>query len=216
MKIDGAIFDLDGTLLDSMPVWATLGADYLNSLGVTPPKEIAEIIKLMTLRQTAEYFKSECELSLPVPAIEKGINEMIESRYFHEVLPKPGVPEFLRDLHEQSVKMCVVTATDRYLAEAALSRCGLLDRFERVITCGDFGAGKDRPGIFEYALETLGTEKACTPVFEDAIHAAKTAKDAGFPLIAVYDRSFAESKGALQELADYYIDSFEDLLCLPS
>jgi HAD superfamily hydrolase (TIGR01509 family) len=216
MKIDGAIFDLDGTLLDSMPVWATLGTDYLNTLGIRPPSDIAETIKLMTLRQTAEYFKSECGVALPVPEIENGINEMVESQYFHEVRPKPGTAEFLDALHRQGAKMCVVTATDRYLVEAALSRCGLLDRFERIITCGDFGAGKDQPDIFEYALEALGTEKACTPVFEDAIHAAKTAKDAGFPLVAVYDRSFAESETALRELADIYVNSLGDLLCLKS
>lgn len=212
LQIEGAIFDLDGTLLDSMPVWETISADYLRTQGIRPGDGLTEATKRMTLRQVAMLFQQEYGLKLTVEAIEKGVNRMIESFYLCEAPPKEGAEALLRTLQQRDVKMCVVTATDGYLAEAALRRCGLLGFFQEVITCGAFGSGKDEPAIFEYALRRLGTPKRLTPVFEDAVHAAETAKKSGFPLIAIFDPAFAEQEDWFREKADLYLRSPAELL----
>jgi HAD superfamily hydrolase (TIGR01509 family) len=214
MSKQGAIFDLDGTLLDTMPAWATLAVDYLLSVGVSPKDDMLDTIKYMTMQQTAEHFQSEYGLDLSASEIVQGINAKIESFYFEKAEPKKGVNEFLTFLKSLGVKMCVVTATDKYLVEAALSRCGLLAFFDDIITCGDFGAGKDTPAIFEYALGRLGTEKRLTPVFEDALHAAKTAKNAGFPVVAAYDDSFADCESELRSISDLYARDLSEAMKL--
>jgi HAD superfamily hydrolase (TIGR01509 family) len=212
LQIKGAIFDLDGTLLDSMPIWKTISADYLRAQDIRPKDGLTEDTKRMTLRQVARLFQDDYGLNLTVQEIESGVNRMIESYYRFEAPVKEGANDLLETLARQGVKMCVVTATDRYLAEAALRRCGLLSYVQEVITCGDFGAGKDEPAIFEYALSRLGTPKPFTPVFEDAVHAAETAKESGFPVIAVFDPAFAEAEDRLRALADLYLQSPAEML----
>ncbi|MDR0434206.1 MAG: HAD family phosphatase [Gracilibacteraceae bacterium] len=209
-RIDGAIFDLDGTLLDSMQIWDTLAADYLRSLQIEPLDGLFEKTRLMTLRQTAEYFIAEYSVGQTVDEIERGVNERIEAFYFHEANFKTGACELLSFFREYGVKMCVVTATEKYLAEAALSRCGLLGMFDFILTCGDLGFGKDSPAIFEHALEMLGTQKRRTFVFEDAIHAIRAAKQAGFPVVAVYDQSFANERDELKETADFFAETLTE------
>ena len=117
MKISGAIFDVDGTLLDSMSIWDTIGADYLRSIGYIPRENLNEIFKNMSLLQAAEYYRNEYGVS--------GVNAMLEQFYQYEAPLKPGAAELLARLRQNRVKLCIATATDRYLVEAALARCGL-------------------------------------------------------------------------------------------
>jgi len=210
MKLDGAIFDLDGTLLDSMSVWNTVGEDYLRSRGMEPHENLNEKFKNMSLYQAACYYQSEYGMSGSAEEIMDGVNRMIAHFYTDEVQPKAGVPSLLAALKKRGVKMCVATATDRPLVEAALSRCGLLGYFGEIFTCSSVGQGKDEPDIFYAALGFLGTPKESTWVFEDALHAARTAKAAGFPVLGVYDCS-EENQTALAKLADIYVCSFTEM-----
>lgn len=203
----GAIFDFDGTLFDSMSVWDTAGADYLRSMGREPRAGLRETLSAMSLQQGAAYMQEEYGLPLPVEAIMDGVNAVVEDFYFHTALPKAGVPGFLEALRQRGVKMCIATATDRYQIEAALARCGLDGYFSEIFTCTDVGFGKDQPHIYEAALAHLGTEKAQTMVFEDALHAARTAKAAGFPVTAVFDPSEPDQP-ALRAIADHYLEHF--------
>ncbi|QIB69730.1 HAD family phosphatase [Aminipila butyrica] len=211
MKMKGAIFDLDGTLLESMEMWDHLGEAYLRAQGIVPKEGLSDRLKWMTLRQAAAHFQSQYQLAQTVAEIEKEINASIETFYRYQVLPKDGADELLRQFYSRGIKMCVVTATDQYLVKAAFSRLGWLGYFQGIITCGDVGLGKDQGDIFEYALRVLKTEKEYTPVFEDAIHAVKTAKTAGFPVIAVQDKSFAKYENQLRETADTYICSLREM-----
>jgi HAD superfamily hydrolase (TIGR01509 family) len=176
MKITGAILDLDGTLLDSMFVWNTPGEDYLRSLGIEPHEDLNEKLENMSLYQAACYFQSEYGITATTNEIMDGINGIIEHFYRDEVLVKKGVPVFLKMLQLNGVKMCVATATDRHLVEAALKRNGILDYFTEIITCTSVVHGKDKPDIYEMALKSLSTPKKETVVFEDALYAAQTAK----------------------------------------
>ena len=135
---------------------------------------------------------------------------MLERYYRFEVPLKPGAAELLERLRQDGVKLCIATATDRHLVEAALDRCGVLSCFGEIFTCNEVGHGKDEPDIFEEALRFLGTEKAETVVFDDALYAVRTAKEAGFPVAAVYD-SHEKAQDQIRMLADVYLEELTQL-----
>lgn len=205
--IQGAIFDVDGTLLDSMSVWANIGTDYLQSLGYEPREDLNETFKSMSLYQAACYYQSEYGVALSTDEIIAGVNSRIERFYRERAALKPGVAEFLRRLQEKGVGMCIATATDRPLVEAALERCGVLPYFSDIFTCFSVGRGKDEPIIYRTAAEHLGTGRAKTVVFEDALYAARTAKRDHFVTAAVYD-TYEKRQAELRAAADIYITDF--------
>lgn len=209
MKINGAIFDMDGTLLDSMFVWDNIAENYLRMRGIMPRPDLKAVFNRLTIAQSADYYRREYGILDSTEQIVSEINHMIEHYYFEEVLPREGVEELLKTLSERGVRMCVATATDRYLTEAALKRCRLFDYFCGVFTCTEAGTGKSEPFIFEQARELLGTSHDVTFVFEDSLYAATTAKQAGFRVAGIRDDS--ESKqDELRQIADYYLDSMKD------
>ena len=208
MKLKCAIFDFDGTLFDSMFIWDNVGEIYLRSLEKEPKPSMREDVRALSLYQSACYFKQEYDLSLSVEEIMRGINQTIEHFYIHEVLPKPGVADFLKRMHKDGISMCIATASDRYQIEAALSRCGVEQYFEAIFTCSEVGHGKDEPVIFQKAMEHFGADRSSVIVFEDAIHAIQTAKDDGFAVVAVFDSS-EKRQAEIRNLADCYITDFE-------
>ncbi len=205
--LKGAIFDLDGTLFDSMSIWDTAGEMYLRSIGIEPMEDLHKVLKPMSLLQSATYIHKKYIVSLTVEEIMNGINHTVEDFYFHTVQPKEGVITFLEQMKAQGIKMCIATATDRYQVEAALKRCGMESFFFEIFTCTDVGHGKDEPIIFQKAMDYLGTTRANTVVFEDAYHAAKTAKADGFITVAVYD-SHEKKQLELRSVSDCFIESF--------
>lgn len=206
MKIRGAIFDVDGTLLDSMFIWDTIGENYLRSIGYKPRENLNEVFKNMSLHQAACYYQSEYGVTLSIAEIMDGVNAMLERYYRCEVPLKAGAAGLLARFHQAGVKLCIVTATDRYLVDAALSRLGVRSYFGEIFTCSEVGHGKDEPHIFDAALNFLGTEKSETIVFDDALYAIRTAKNAGFPVAAVYDVHELEQE-KVHCLADLYLDT---------
>ena len=209
MKIKCAIFDFDGTLFDSMPVWDGVGEIYLRSLGKEPKPGMREDIRALSLDQSARYFQKEYDLTLSTEQIITGVNHIIENFYIYEVLPKPGVREFLEQLKDAQIPMGIVTACDRFLIEAALDRCGMKHYFEKIFTCDEVGHGKDEPVIFQNAMEYFGAERSTTVVFEDAVHAVSTAKADGFTVAAVFDNS-EKRQNEIRNLSDCYISNFEN------
>lgn len=209
--IRGAIFDVDGTLLDSLSIWDTVAEDYLRSLGIEPRENLAETFKTFSLEQSAEYCRSVYGVKQSVKEIMDGIDAMMETFYRQTAPLKPGAAEFLRALAQNGVKMAVATATDRHLIEAALTRCGVRAYFLDLFTCTSVGKSKNEPDIYRAAREALGTKKEDTWVFEDAYHAAKTAADDGFPVAALFDAS-EDEQDALKKTAKLYLRSFEDAL----
>ena len=207
--LTGAIFDFDGTLLDSMFIWDTIGEDYLRTLGKEPHEDLKETFMTLTLEEAAEYYREHYKVTLSVTEIVDSINAMVEGIYRTKVTLKPGVMAYLRLLKERGVKMCVATVTDRYLVEDTLERLGILHYFSDIFTCAEVGYGKDKPIIYQKALEHLGTAKEETFVFEDSLFALETAKTDGFPTVGVYDMHESRQE-EMKRLADCYVRSFEE------
>ena len=211
MRIRGAIFDVDGTLLDSMFIWDTIGETYLRSIGYQPKENLNETFKNMSLRRAARYYQTEYGVTRSIDEIMDGVNAMLERYYRFEVPLKPGVAELLERLRQDGVRLCIATATDRHLVEAALDRCGVLSCFGEIFTCNEVGHGKDEPDIFEAALRFLGTRREETLVFDDALYAVRTAKEAGFLVAAVYD-SHERSQAEVRARSDLYLEDLTQLV----
>ena len=208
MNFKGAIFDLDGTLLDSMHIWENIGFDYLKHRNIRPDPDIWDVVRAMYLRQFAEYLHTEYSLPESPDEIVSQVVGMIERQYTDVLTLKDGAAPLLHKLHSRGVKMSVATATDRPLVEAALKRNGVLPYFEQIFTCSEVGAGKDSPDIYFSALRSLGTDIGETLVFEDALYAVRTAKNAGFTVAAVHDKSARHHEDEIKALADVYIKNF--------
>ena len=212
MRLQSAIFDMDGTLLDSMHIWNDVGPKTLRSMGIEPAPDLGPRLMLMTFRDGAALCKEEYHLSESVEEIMDLTKDRVRSFYEQEVQAKPGVEKFLSLLKMEGVWMYVATNTDRDLVEAALKHTGLDGYFRGVMTCAEVGAGKkDSPEIYERCMRRLRSTKKDTVIFEDALHAIETAKAAGFRVCGVYDPSAEADQDAIRGLSDYYIRSFEEM-----
>ncbi|MBE6715177.1 MAG: HAD family hydrolase [Ruminococcaceae bacterium] len=208
--IRGAIFDVDGTLLDSMQMWINFGHDFLSYKGIEPPDDIDEIIQYFSLRETCEYFSKNFSLG-DADDIEKEVQRVTEEYYFQKVQLKAGVYDLLQKLARAGVKMYIATATYKELIIPALQRNGIFELFEGIVTCPEVGAGKDRPDVFLQAQRALNTKTEETWIFEDARHAIVTAKKSGFPVCAVFDETESSNREEIKDLSDIYAESFEEL-----
>lgn len=210
MKLKGAIFDVDGTLFDSMGMWATAASRYLKSQGITPPEGIDSKFITLSLAEGSKLIKNEFLPQLTWEQIAQGINDLIEDFYFNLHETKPGVPELLKALSDAGVSMCIATATDKYLVRKALDNCGILKYFGEIFTCPDLGVGKDTPHIYRTALDFLGTERENTLIFEDSYFATKTAFNDGFMIAAVEDKWAMKHKDEIKAISKYYITSYDE------
>jgi len=208
MRLQGAIFDMDGTLLDSMHAWGALGSSFLRRQGKEPGEDLDRMLCTMSFREGAAYCAERCGLSMDPEEVMQLMRMEIEDFYRFRVVPKPGVERMLALLKMEGVWMYVATATDHPLADIAMDHAGLMKYFRGMVTCGDAGRGKDDPKVYEMALRRLRCKKEDTVVFEDALFALRTAKAAGFRTAAVYDPSEPD-QDAMKAEADYYIRSFE-------
>ncbi len=207
--IKGAIFDMDGTLLDSMSLWDKMGEDYLCSLGYEPRTDVNEIFKSLSLYDAACFFKRNYGVTLSADEIVESIDGIAEDFYKNRAELKNGAGDFLRKLGEKGVKMCIASSTDRHLVEMALERCGVLRCFSRIFTCTEVGSGKSEPTVYREAMKYMGTDRSDTVVVEDAYFAIKTAKKDGFRVAAVYDRHQPNQEGILS-LSDHYMNDLSD------
>ena len=203
-----AIFDMDGTLIDSMGFWKNLATEYLTAKGIMQiPAEILERIKPMTMSESASLFKQEFGLTGDV---EAQMNDMMDAHYRMDIPLKPGVREYLQNLHRQGVRMCVASATAEHLMESCLTRLGVRSLFEFLLSCETVGAGKCSPLVYHEAAKQLVAVPGEIAVYEDALYAVQTAKAAGFYVVGVYDDSAAGSWLSIEKLADEVILNWEE------
>ena len=211
MKITGAIFDLDGTLIDSMSIWDDIAYNFLVSQGVTPKPDLREKVATMYLNESAKYLVDEYSLDCTPQDFKDYTERIIEDFYVRTVPPKRDAVEFLCKLKKSGVKMCIATATERKLAVPALEHNGMLGFFDGVFSCAEIGLSKQSPEIFDRALEFLGTPKEETFVFEDSYHAVATASKAGYNVIAISDKSASNDEEKIKKLSLNFIENYAEL-----
>ncbi len=187
-----AIFDMDGTLLDSMEMWHTASDKYLVSKGKIPEKNLWDKVKWLNMTETVDYLISKYGLSGNAEEIQKEILRQIQDEYENNLLLKGGAAEILKTLNENKIPCVLATATDRSCVIPCIKRLGIEKYFTAVITCLDLNTSKSKPLIFERAAELGNSTPENSLVFEDALHALRTAHNAGFKTCAVYDKSDEE------------------------
>ena len=198
-----AIFDMDGTLVDSMGYWTHLGEEFLRRKGRDDlPADLWDRLKTKTMPQCAEYFIRHFGLAGTAAGLEEEMNAVMAEHYRRDVPLKPGAGEYLAALARRGVDMCVATNTPAPLVRACLGRLGVLDLFRFCISGEEVGAGKDRPDIYLAAAKGLGGRPGDTAVYEDALFALRTAKMAGFYAVGVYDRENGQDWDQICRLAD--------------
>lgn len=202
MKITGAIFDMDGTLLNSMDYWAVVPSEYLSLKGITPKADTNRYFLEMGMDKWRKYQ----EIPYPLESVSEDIYNLIGKYYFNDVALKDGALDLLENLKRNGVKMCLATATDRDAVEKILTRLGIRDYFLEIFTVKEVGKGKRFPLIYERALEFLGTDKETTYVFEDAFYAINTCYQNGFKVVGVYDKNVFVDEKDIIALCDAYLD----------
>ncbi len=214
MKYKYMIFDLDGTLIDSMPIWKNTGRNYLESHGFPVPDDLHSIVKKQTLYQTAEYFRD----ALGVPSEpEEIVNEIISyvAAAYRDTIPlKPFVGEYLKEQQKNGVKMCILTASEANYIQPALERLDIGKYFECIFTCTELGEYKEDGKAFLTAMKKIGGTLEDTVVFEDAYYAVKGAKSVGFSVYAVLDDSVRSHQDLhkIKTIADRCISDYQELL----
>ena len=214
MEKELLIFDFDGTLLDSMPMWEHIGTDYLISQGIMPPQDLEERLISMTLEQSGAFYIRELGLKKTLDEYLEDIYQMADQKYRLELALKPGALAFVQKVAEAGKKMCILTTTGRPCVEAAAARHGLEHflPFEKIYTCGELGMGKTTSDIYLHTIRQMGSIPQKTLVFEDAPFAVKSAKLSGCTVCSVFDSSAGKQEAVLQQYADIRIQSFLELV----
>ena len=194
-----------------MGYWQRLGREYLASQGITEHVEaVLEQIKAMTMTESAALFIERFGIPGPPERAAEEMNAVMERHYRNDIPLKSGAAAYLSALSAQGVQMCVATATPEPLARACLTRLGILDRFQLVLSCDAVSAGKDRPDVFLEAARRLGQTPDRIAVYEDAFFAAQTAKQAGFYTVGVWDDSAGSRWEQLSALTDETIRNWQE------
>ena len=211
-NIKGAIFDLDGTLVDSMWVWSKIDIDYLESKGHALPENLNSEICHLSFTQTANYFKERFSLSDSIDTILKDWNTMAYNHYSENVKLKDGVKEFLDKLKENNIKIALATSNSVPLLEACLKNNGIYDYFDSITTTDEVSNGKNCPDVYLLAAKKLNVNPKNCIVFEDILPAIKGAKAADMTVIAVSDKHSLNDLDEIINHSDKYINSYFELI----
>lgn len=218
-KIKGAIFDMDGTIVDSLGVWKyiwrELGKKYKGTEDFFPSEEVDKATRTKTLVQGMEYIHSVLEMGDSPEELIEVVDKIIDDYYETDVVAKDGAVEFLEYCKRNGIKMCIASASAMKLIRASIRNCNLGEYFseENILSCADIGAGKDKPDIFIAAMEYLGTTKENTCVFEDSPLAVETAAKLGLMTVGIYDR-YNYGQDEMKKIATEYINEGETLMKL--
>ena len=207
------LFDFDGTLVDSMPTYASVMTKILDEANIPYPDDLIKIITPLGPKGTAEYY-----VKLGLPLTEEEILEKMAgyfvTEYTYNVPAKKDVITTLKILKERGDSLNVLTASAHTSLDPCLKRLGIFDIFDNVWSCSDFNTSKADPKIYEMAAEKIGCTVDKVIFVDDNLLADKTAKSAGLQVYGIYDKSSEEYVDEIKKETDAYIYEFSELLNL--
>ncbi len=210
-KIKAVLFDLDGTLMDSMWLWTDIDIEYLGRYGYALPADLQKSIEGMGFTETAQYFKERFCLPDTIDEIKKEWNRMAFDKYAHEVTAKQGALKFLSRLRQNGIKTAIASSNSHELIRACLQNNGIASQFDCILTSCDVPKGKPAPDIYLKTAEILGVDSSECLVFEDVPMGILAGKNAGMRVCAVEDEHSADQRPEIRRLADYYIRSYDEI-----
>ena len=209
-EIDAVIFDLDGTVIDSMWLWESIDVEYLGRFQIPFEKSYQQDIEGMSFNETAVYFKERFNIPDSIEQMKQDWNRMAWDKYCNEVLPKPGVVSFLEKLQNNGIKTGIGTSNSTELCQAILKVQNLIQYFDVVHTANEVPKGKPSPDIYLLVAKNLGVDPGRCLVFEDLCQGIQAGINAGMKTCAVEDPYSAHTRDRKIELADYFITDFTD------
>lgn len=206
-----ALFDCDGTLLDSMPMWINLATDVMASYGVDLPREAERETASMSHEDAAKFYADTFLGGKGADELARTFTSTLEKNYSELLSLKPHVREVLDALHAKGVPMAVASSTDAYLLEMCLKRLGLRDYFLFVQTVDNSGHSKNSDDYFRLACEKLGCAPGDVLFFDDALYALERAKKNGLVTVAVQDDTQMDHDAEIRAVGDHYINDFSEI-----
>ncbi|MBS5931832.1 MAG: HAD family phosphatase [Clostridiales bacterium] len=210
-NIIAVIFDLDGTLVDSMWMWREIDVEYLSQFDIEVPSDLQQAVEGMSFSETAQYFKERFNLPDPVEVIKMEWNKMAWDKYGNEVPLKKGVIEFLEELRSRGIKTGIATSNSKELVEHVLKSLNITEYFDSVRTSCEAKKGKPAPDIYLLVADDLQVDPKDCLVFEDLALGIMAGKGAGMRVCTVFDPYSEDDRDRKRELADYYIDTYFDI-----
>ena len=209
--IKSVIFDLDGTLIDSMHVWCDVDRKIIEKYGGVYTPDMSEKLKTMTIEQSSEFFIKTLNLNKTTDEIIKEVADTVFHQYRYEIPLKDNALNILEFLSENNIPFCIATSTHRILAEAVLKKYNIYDKFKFILTGEDIPKSKKYPDIYMACARLMNTGISETLVIEDSLHCIETTVKAGFPTVAVYDKFSKKDFPAMTGLADRFIYNLGEL-----
>lgn len=186
-SIEGAIFDCDGTLVDSMPMWNALVEEMFDTHGISKTPELLATAEAYNFDDMCFWFHDQFGIGESGESLLEETRQGVRKHYVNDIPVFEGCKRFLDELRDHGVRMLILSATTEPEVRVALAAHGLEDYFERVIQTSETGSDKEHPEAYQYALDALGTSKEGTWVFEDAPFAVRTAHDFGLKTVCLYN-----------------------------
>ena len=211
-NIEGAVFDLDGTLLDSSWVWEKVDEKFLGDRGFQVPDDYVDEISPLCAERAAVYTIERFGLNEDKDDIVREWIEMAKKEYATEVVCKPYAKEFLEELHKLNIKMAVATSSDRELFMKTLEREGILKYFQKIVTVDEVERGKGYPDIYEEAARRIKVNPHKCLVFEDILAGVTGASLGEFNVVAVFDEKSKHNWEKIKSISKYSINDYKELL----
>ncbi len=210
MKITGAIFDFDGTLFDSMPVWKGLKFEFFKGLGLSLTEQDKKDFSGLFIMDAFPLAIRRFKLKESIEELYSMFWELLTEKYLVNALPKNDIIPFLEKLKNMGVKMGIATATDEIAIIPLLKKFNMLHYFSAIYSIYTVGATKSEPKIYDVVCKELGVDKNSTWVFEDALYAAKTAKQNGYKVVGIFDPS-ESAQQELKDTVDIFINNYNEI-----
>ncbi|MEG0736490.1 MAG: HAD family phosphatase [Longicatena sp.] len=208
--LKAVVFDMDGTLLDSMHVWDHVGEDYLATLQIHAEEGLQEIITPMSLSQSAMYLKQTYQLEDTIEEIQQGIEAQVMKHYKEDIPLKNGVKECIERCVKENLRVCVLTASSLEMAQSAFRRCGILHHFEFIMTCEEADCPKTDVRIYQKTIEKLGIKKEECVFIDDALYAIECMRTNGYQVVAVYDEANDNDWNQICEISNQAVSALTD------